>query len=65
MNSESSSTIVDTYFSIKVADIMVKDKKNTSVVEDDGDKVSYEDKLKFVSVIAKPMASKKLAKKVN
>lgn len=43
---------------------MVKDKKNTSVVEDDGDKVSYEDKLKFVSVIAKPMASKKLAKKL-
>ncbi|TRY64169.1 hypothetical protein TCAL_00804 [Tigriopus californicus] len=43
---------------------MVKDKKNTSVVEDDSDKVSYEEKLKFVSVIAKPMASKKLAKKL-
>ena len=29
------------------------------------DEVSYEDRLKFVSVISKPMASKKLAKKVS
>jgi hypothetical protein len=26
--------------------------------------VSYEDKLKFVSIIAQPMASKKLSKKI-
>ena len=32
---------------------------DTSVVEE----ISYEDRLKFVSVIAHPMASKKLAKK--
>jgi nickel-dependent lactate racemase len=43
---------------------MAKDKKNESVVEAE-DKVSHEEKLKFVSVIAKPMASKKLTKKVN
>ena len=29
------------------------------------DEISYEDRLNFVSVIAKPMASKKLAKKVR
>ena len=29
------------------------------------DEISYEDRLNFVSVIAKPMASKKLAKKVS
>lgn len=29
------------------------------------DKVSYDDKLKNVSIIAKPMASKKLTKKVT
>ena len=34
---------------------------DTSVVEE----ISYEDRLKFVSVIAHPMASKKLAKKVS
>ena len=34
---------------------------DTSVVEE----ISYEDRLKFVSVIAHPMASKKLAKKVR
>ncbi len=49
---------------------MVKEKKkslgggdaDTSVVVSE---VSYEDKLKFTSVIAKPMASKKLTKKVR
>merc|ERR1711878_252517 len=40
-----------------------KDKKNESIAECE-DKVSYEEKLKYVSVIAKPMASKKLAKKL-
>lgn len=35
-----------------------------SMAEEDG-KVSYEDKLKNVSIIAKPMASKKLTKKVR
>ena len=29
------------------------------------DKVAFEDKMKYVSVIAKPMASKKLTKKVK
>ena len=32
---------------------------------DTTDEISYEDRLNFVSVIAKPMASKKLAKKVS
>ena len=32
---------------------------------EDSDEISYEDRLNFVSVIAKPMASKKLAKKVS
>ena len=41
-----------------------KDKKNESIAEGE-DKVSYEEKLKYVSVIAKPMASKKLSKKVR
>ena len=35
---------------------------DTSLVTDE---ISYEDRLNFVSVIAKPMASKKLAKKVS
>ena len=43
---------------------MGKDKKNESLAEGE-DKVSYEEKLKYVSVIAKPMASKKLTKKVK
>ena len=43
---------------------MGKDKKNESIADSE-DKVSYEEKLKYVSVIAKPMASKKLSKKVN
>merc|ERR1719450_386056 len=46
---------------------MGKDKKE-KVTENGDDTISegpsYEDKLKFVSVIAKPMASKKLTKKV-
>ena len=41
-----------------------KDKKNDSIAEGE-DKVSHEEKLKYVSVIAKPMASKKLSKKVK
>lgn len=44
---------------------MVKDKKNTTIDGEGEDKVSYEEKLKFVSVIAQPMASKKLTKKVG
>merc|ERR1711878_232138 len=40
-----------------------KDKKNESIAECE-DKVSYEEKLKFVRVVSKPMASKKLAKKL-
>ena len=36
-----------------------------SLVEDEDSKVSYEDKLKNVSIIAKPMATKKLTKKVK
>ena len=44
---------------------MGKKNKDESMVEEGEDKVSYEDKLKNVSVIAKPMASKKLTKKVK
>jgi len=41
-------------------------KKDKSAVEDDSTPdLSHEDKLKFVSVIAKPMANKKLTKKVS
>ena len=47
---------------------MGKEKKEKEAAENGDDTVtegpSYEDKLKFVSVIAKPMASKKLTKKV-
>ena len=42
-----------------------KQKKDTSVMEESIlEGPTYEDKIKFVSVIAKPMASKKLTKKV-
>jgi len=42
-----------------------KEKKDTSVMEESVvEGPSYEEKLKFVSVIAKPMASKKLTKKI-
>lgn len=46
-----------------------KEKKDKSLNEstingDAADEISYEDRLKYVSVIAEPMASKKLAKKV-
>merc|ERR1712113_1056654 len=47
---------------------MGKEKKEKKLDEsqnaDAKDEVSYEDRLKFVSVISKPMASKKLAKKL-
>merc|ERR1719153_1157775 len=41
-----------------------KEKKDASAMERVLEGPSYEDKLKFVSVIAKPMANKKLTKKV-
>ena len=46
-----------------------KEKKDKSlnesqIAEENGEEMSYEDRLEFVSVIAKPMATKKLAKKV-
>merc|ERR1712110_232289 len=41
---------------------MGKDKSQSN--GDAKDEISYEDRLKFVSVISKPMASKKLAKKL-
>merc|ERR1711942_278468 len=42
-----------------------KEMKDTSVMEESVvEGPSYEDKLKFVSVIAKPMANKKLTKKI-
>jgi len=42
-----------------------KEKKDTSVMEESVvEGPSYEEKLKFVSVIAKPMANKKLTKKI-
>ena len=48
---------------------MGKEKKEKAAEAENGDETvtegpSYEDKLKFVSVIAKPMASKKFTKKV-
>ena len=47
-----------------------KEKKDKSlnesqIAEENGEEMSYEDRLEFVSVIAKPMATKKLAKKVE
>ena len=50
---------------------MGKDKKKdkslngSKIEEENGDEMSYEDRLEHVSIIAKPMATKKLAKKVN
>ena len=41
-----------------------KEKDSSMVDESVAEGPSYEDKLRFVSVIAKPMASKKLTKKV-
>lgn len=35
-----------------------------TTIEVKQEELSYEDKLKFVSIIAQPMASKKLAKKI-
>ena len=45
---------------------MGKKDKSMNESQDDGagDEMSYEDRLKFVSIISKPMASKKLSKKV-
>merc|ERR1711899_259544 len=48
---------------------MGKEKKEKSlnesqIAEENGEEMSYEDRLEFVSVIAKPMASRKLAKKL-
>merc|ERR1712066_681472 len=49
---------------------MGKDKKKDKslnerkIEEENGEEMSYEDRLEFVSVIAKPMASRKLAKKL-
>ena len=44
-----------------------KDKSlNESQIDENGkDEISYEDRLQNVSIIAKPMASKKLAKRVS
>ena len=39
-------------------------KKDTTMEAED-EKMSYDEKLNFTSVIAKPMASKKLTKKVR
>ena len=49
---------------------MGKDKKekkavNESQNEGETDEMSYEDRLKYVSIISKPMAPKKLTKKVS
>merc|ERR1712018_57794 len=46
-----------------------KEKKDKSfnesqIADENGEEMSYEDRLEFVSVIAKPMATKKLAKKL-
>jgi hypothetical protein len=41
------------------------DESQVSQNGDDANEMSYEDRLQFASIIAKPMASKKLAKKVN
>ena len=43
-----------------------KDKKSLDESQaEDANEPSYEDRLQYVSVIAEPMASKKLAKKVT
>ena len=50
---------------------MGKDKKENKVMDDSqnneagAEEMSYEDRLKFVSIISTPMASKKLTKKVR
>ena len=52
---------------------MGKDKKEKKILDESQtngdttitDEISYEDRLKFVSIIAEPMASKKLSKKVR
>ncbi|XP_020284629.1 H/ACA ribonucleoprotein complex subunit 2-like protein [Pseudomyrmex gracilis] len=38
---------------------------DVSIVKDESNEMTYEEKLRFVSVIAKPMAPKKLAKKIT
>merc|ERR1711935_10438 len=68
VNYEQSETNVAFCFSKK----MGKDKKEkkdkslneSKIEEENGDEMSYEDRMEFVSVIAKPMATKKLAKKL-
>ena len=44
-----------------------KDKKSVDESQNEGEaeEMSYEDRLKYVSVISKPMAPKKLTKKVS
>ena len=44
-----------------------KEKKSANESQNEGeiDEMSYEDRLKFVSIISKPMAPKKLTKKVS
>ena len=50
---------------------MGKDKKEKKVMDDsqnngaETEEMSYEDRLKYVSIISKPMAPKKLTKKVR
>jgi len=60
------------HFFIRVRALLNMGKKDTSlnvsssaVEETSTQDLSHEDKLKFVSVIAKPMATKKLTKKVK
>merc|ERR1712203_455661 len=41
-----------------------KSLNESKIGEENGEEMSYEDRLKHVSIIAKPMANKKLAKKL-
>ena len=50
--------------SLNESKIEDKSLNESKIGEENGEEMSYEDRLKHVSIIAKPMANKKLAKKV-
>ena len=51
--------------SLNESKIEDKSLNESKIGEENGEEMSYEDRLKHVSIIAKPMANKKLAKKVT
>ena len=50
--------------SLNESKIEDKSLNESKIGEENGEEMSYEDRLKHVSIIAKPMANKKLAKNV-